>query len=140
MSDTALAALYRAVQTRLAGSGEAWAARASAEIASAGTVRPYVIYSFHAGGESNDHVGKDARITLVIKCVADTMAVGLAGAARISELFNDADQSRAGALSGGAYWIIKTSTQAQVVHYVEMIDGKQVHHCGHRFVFNMEGI
>jgi hypothetical protein len=136
-----LAALYRALQTRLLNADPLWGARVYSDLVPTGVIRPYVIVTFNAGGETNNHVHPDANIVLIVKCVAETLSEATRGAGRIHALLNDADMSSNSALGGGPEWIIKTSTAEQKIHYPELVDGaKRLIHSGNRYRFNMESV
>lgn len=141
MREDALGALYKAVRTRLSAANETWgnagtSSRAYADLAPAGVVRPYVVFSMAAGGELNASVKADAQFVIVIKAIVEEdAATAMSCAARIAELFNDQD---GGALSAGADWTIINILQQQRVAYIEMVDGKRLHHSGHRFRVRME--
>jgi hypothetical protein len=141
MPTPALAALYDAVYDRLVGDGsEDWANRVHPDLAPSGTARPHVVYGFAAGGELNESVAQDAGIVLTVKALSLTLAEAFTLAGRISELLNDADKSRANALSGGAEWSISHCSQEQALHLVELVDGQWVYHEGARYRFRMERI
>lgn len=139
-SETALAALYRAVKSRLSEGGELWDTRVHADVIPAKVVRPYVIFFVSGGSESNDLVEADASYQLTIKGVADTMQASLQMAARLSALLNDqGTQDRpTTALDAGDEWEITTSTQGRTVHLVEQFSNAQpIYHDGHVFDFVM---
>jgi hypothetical protein len=139
MAEAALGALYKAVRTRLLTNQTVWGTRVYADLAPPSASRPYCVYAWSSGGELNSLVRQDAEITLIVKCIADTMSDGMAGAELISGLLNDADLSSADALDGGDDWYILHVVQLQVVHMRELVDGRDVYHEGHRFSFRMEG-
>lgn len=139
MAEAALAALYRAVKTRLvAVTTHVWATRAYPDLAPANTARPYAIYAWAGGGELNAIVAQDAEIVLTVKVVAETLATAFTGAGEISALLNDVRLTGALALDGGSDWDILTCTQEQAVHLVENVDGVWLYHEGHRFRVRME--
>lgn len=145
MAEDALGALYKAVRARLSASNETWgnsgsSSRSYADLAPAGTAKPFVVYGLNAGGELNARRGQDAEIVLTIQGVAEENAgTAMDIAERLSELFNDAEDT-VGALNAGSEWTIRHVVQLQRVHYIEMVDGKKVYHSGHRFRFRMEAI
>lgn len=138
MAEAAIAALYRAVKTRLTESSELWGDKAYPDLAPKNPTKPYVIFSYAGGGELNARVGQDAEIVVMIKAVSLELAQAFVMAGRISELFNDADYSSANALNAGANWVILHVIQEGIVHMVETVDGGQIYHAGHRFRFRME--
>lgn len=139
-SETALAALYRAVKSRLSEGGELWDTRAYADIIPAKVVRPYVIFFVSGGGESNDLVDADASYQLTVKGVSDNLQTSLQIAARLAGLVNNqGTQDRPDtALDAGDEWEITTSTQGRTVHLVESFANAQpIYHDGHVFDFTM---
>lgn len=138
MTDTAQAALYAALKTRLRSDSEPWGQKAFADLAKAEATKPYVVYALGGGGELNDVVREDGEFVVLVKCVAETQLAAFAGAARIKTLLNDADRSKAGALDGGTDWYILTSTQERVIHAVETESGRQYYHSGAYYRFRME--
>lgn len=140
MAEAAIAALYRAIADRLRDnpSGTAWGGRSYAVIAPAKIVRPYVIYSLMGGGESNDSVGEDADMVILIKCVADTLGDGMLTATQIGQLFNDIERRGTG-FDLGTDWVLNNCTRELTVQYTELIDGNVVWHVGDQYRFVMEG-
>ncbi|MCK6578115.1 MAG: hypothetical protein L6Q98_08440 [Anaerolineae bacterium] len=141
--DDALQALYRAIRTTLSAATESWGpsgsgSRCYADLAPAGAPPPYVVFFVLAGGEINASVRQDAEFVLLVKCIVEEdMPTALAIAARLSALLNDQD---AGALAAGDDWTIINISQEQRVHYVEQVDGRLLHHSGHRFRVRMESL
>jgi hypothetical protein len=140
MSDTALAAAYRAIQTRLTANtnNPVWNERAYPDLAPASAARPFAVFFWSGGGEANRRRVQDADLLITIKVVADSLAEAFAGAERLSALLNDADAGSALALDGGASWDIVSVTQERAVHLVEMVDAQQVYHAGAVFRVRME--
>lgn len=138
MADDSLGALYRALQTRLNSSGDIWGTRVYAEVAPAGTERPYLVYAFAAGGEVNTRRKQLAEYVIMARAITETMAQGFTASARISALLNDADYSSSNALNGGADWYIVHVSQEQKIHRTELVDGSWIYHSGYRFRIRME--
>lgn len=141
MSDSDLGALYRAVRTRLLNDGaEAWGNRVYADKVPANVSRPYCLYQWTAGGETNVVLNPDPEHVLTIRCVAAEFVTAQAGAARIDALINDADYETAAALNGGDDWLILNATRAELVYIPEDVDGVTIYHHGARYRFRMEKI
>lgn len=138
MADDSLGALYKALQTRLNSSGDVWGTRVYADVAPAGTARPYVVYAMAAGGEINTRIKQDAEYVIMVRSITESAAQAFSAAARISALLNDADYGSALQLSGGADWYILHTLQEQNIYRVELVDGTWVYHSGYRFRIRME--
>lgn len=136
----ALEACYRAITTALKGAGS-WGERVYPHLAPAGAERPYVVYFRAAGGELNRRVNtrRDAELVVTVKCVADNLALAMAGASAIAAALNDKGQYdvTSGALDGGE-WGILTTTQEGLVDLLELVDGKNVWHQGADYRIKME--
>lgn len=140
MAEVALAALYKAIKTRLTENSEVWGANVFPDLAPSGTAKPYVVFAWMGGGEINARVQQDAEIVVQIKGVTTQLAQAFVMAGRISTLFNDADASSNAALNAGADWAILHTRQEGIVHMLETVDGGQIYHAGHRFRFRMERV
>lgn len=130
----------RAIVNRLAAPGEMWGVRVWPDRAPANPVRPYALYFINSGGENNRVREADAAFGVTIKCVADTMAQSMQGAARLAELLNDCGTQDIGddPLDAGLDWVITTITQGRLVHLVEDFGNVEpVYHDGHVFDFVM---
>lgn len=130
-------ALQRAVFNRLTTTPEIWGRQVS-EVIQPSWQRPYVQMYAIAGGESNFLVAQDADFEMGVKIVSDDMEQALIGAARLSELLNDQGvQDRPTTpLSGGADWIITTSTQGRMIHMPEFFEKSvPIYHDGWVFSF-----
>ena len=139
MSETALAATYKALRTALTGGSESWATRAYPDIAPEGVARPYVVFGWAGGGEANEVRRQDASLIISVKVVADTMTASMAGAVRLSELLNDQGEQESNTITGGTFWEISTITQERAVHLVEQFgNAKPIYHDGHIFRFRLE--
>lgn len=141
-SEVALAALFRAVDTRARVAPAPWGQRVFLSPARKGTPYPYLVYQKQAGGERNDVRARDAEFVVLIKVIDDSLAGAFGGAAVISERFNDAGlfDRTASPLDGGAVWVIQTTTEETNVFYTEQIDGQTVYHSGAQFRVRMEAV
>ena len=141
MTDTALAAAYRAIRARLAGSGLSWAGRVYGDVIPASVELPVVTYFWQGGGEANFRRNQDAELVIIVKAVSYTQAEAFSMAAEIAALLNDKghtdDADDHLTASGG--WTILTCTQELAVHLVDMWAGAQpVFHEGHQYRLVME--
>jgi len=141
--EPALAAIYRAINQRCVASGDAWAARVYADRAQPGNGRPYVLYRYQGGGEANQMIKPDANIVVTVRAVAETMAQAFMLSGRLSALLNDMgelDRRPEGiaALNGGTDWIIRTTTQENVLQLSEDVESTEVYHSGFFLRFIME--
>jgi len=138
--EAALAGLYRALALYLPGD-VLIADRVYPDEVPAGVVRPYWVFFFVSGGESNDVHRQDAEFVLTVKCVAETLAQSLDGAGRISNKLNDAGRQDGAAapIPGTSEWDILTVTQERTVHIVEKFEKAQpIYHDGNQYRFVME--
>lgn len=143
MSETALAAAYRALGARLSSASEMWETRAYADAAPASAEYPYVVYVWAGGGERNRLKKRDAELVFIVQAISDSMAEAFAAAARIETLLNDKGEQDDATdhLHGGTEWAILTSTQNETFHVREMADGaKPIFHDGARYRLVMEVI
>jgi hypothetical protein len=141
MAETALAAAYRAVRSRLAGSGEPWGTQLYGDIIPAAAEFPLVSFFWSGGGEYNGRRKVAAELVLTVKGVAYTQAEAFTLAARIATLLNDGGlyDDSADHLYGGADWDILTCTQEDAVHIVDMWSGAlPIFHDGARYRLVME--
>lgn len=138
MADDSLGALYKALQTRLNSSGDVWGPRVYADVAPAGTTRPYVVYAMAAGGEINTRRKRDAEFVIMVRAITESAAQAFSAADRISALLNDADYGSGLELSGGADWTILHTLQEQSLYRLELVDGTWIYHSGYRFRVKME--
>ena len=140
MTEQAIAAIYRAIQTTLSDAGR----KAFLDIAPQNAQFAYELYSLVGGGAWNEICATAANIVVQIKSVSDVLSEALAGAAIVSQVFDDAgyyDHACAGksAVSAGDEWVIKTITQEDVISVTEMINGvTPVYHQGSEYRFIME--
>lgn len=139
MAETAHAALFRAVNLRCLNRG-GWQARIHNRRAPAGQQRPYLIFQWQGGGESNRHTVQDANIVLLVKAVANELAEALMLSGQLSELLNDAGyfDDANDFMDGGADWWIKTTSQEGIVEIDELVDGEPVYHEGFFLRVQME--
>jgi hypothetical protein len=142
VSETALAALLRAIRQRASETGAPWGSRAYLSPAPQGTAYPYLVFQKQAGGEINGVRARDAEFVMLVKAIDDSLAGALAAATVISERFNDAGvyDRPAGPLDGGADWVIQTTTEEQNVFYSERLDGRLVYHSGAQYRVRMEAV
>lgn len=139
MSETALAALLRAVQARAREAGAPWGTRAFLDLAPLGTALPLLVVSVQAGGEMNERRARDAEFVLLVKALDTTLPGALACAAEIERRFNDAGvYDTTAALDGGAEWAVLTTTQERTVHMLEYVDGEPIYHEGAQYRVRME--
>lgn len=141
MAEPALGALYEAMNLRLRTSGDLWSDRVYADTVPEKVTRPYVIYFWTGGGESNRLLRtQDAELVLTVKGIANNQGLAFAMAGRLSELLNDKGRydDEADQMNGGADWWILTTTQEGHIHLVEMIDGDWVYHEGFQLRVKME--
>jgi hypothetical protein len=138
---TALGALYQALQIYLPGDPLV-DDRVYPDEAPAGAAKPYWIYFFVSGGESNEiRRRQDAQFVVTVKCVALTMSQSLAGAGQIEAKLNDAgyQDGAASPVPGVDGWQVLTVTQDRVVHVIEPFEGAQpIYHDGHQYIVVME--
>ena len=156
MADSAIQACYAAVYNKLKNGGNA-GGRVFPDMGDDSAVDPnldtwaYWVYNWSGGGESNQRRKGDANLVLAVKCVSNDLDAAFTGAAQISALLNNQGVQdivpATGAyvtspLSGGANWVIKTSTQEDVFHLTEVIEetGETVYHDGAYYRFIMEAI
>lgn len=141
MAETALAALFRAIQKRAEEGASPWSGRAFLSPAQRDTPYPYLVYQKQAGGEINQRKSRDAEFVMVIKVIDDSLAGALGASAVISDRFNDAGVfDSPDPLDGGADWVIQTTTEEQNVFYTERIDGPLVYHAGAQFRVRMGSV
>lgn len=145
MTETAMAALFRAVHRQLTVAGEPWGAAVYPNLAPAGAAYPYVLYNFNGGGERNSISARDAEIVLVVKAVSDQLSEAFAAAARIDTLLNDmgTQDTASGYLYPGSdsEWSVLTATTEDAVSYQEMMaNASPLYHAGARYRFIMEAI
>ena len=143
MSDTALAAAYRATFNRLKGPSEWWENRVYPDMGPTQAAYPYVIFFYSGGGARNAVRKNDANLMLTVQCISDDMATALAGAARVEELLDDHGQfdNSTDYLYGGASWHILTITQEEILHLVEQFaQAVPIYHEGARYRFIMEAV
>lgn len=146
--EDSLAALYRAIYERLDGASPIWENRVFPDDVDTGVTRPYVVYFFVAGGESNQVKNQDANYIVTAKVVAgnddqsvDHMQQAMDGAARISELLNDQGEQDGGPnpMDGGPQWVIRTVTQDRRVHVKDRFStAAPIYHEGHQYRVSME--
>jgi hypothetical protein len=139
-SETALAALFRAISARAIEPGAPWGSRAYLSLAPMGTPYPYLVFQMQAGGEVNGLRARDGEFVMVIKAFDDSVAGALGCAAVIADRFNDAGlYDRPGdPLDGGAGWAILTSTQERAIFLPEQVDGELVYQAGAQFRIRMQ--
>ncbi len=118
-----IAEIYQAVQTRLTQSNEIWFDRAFADLAPAGTVYPYVVYTVEST-EIGDFLPLH-QVKLAVRCVSGDLAQALAGARRVDDLLHDADHDTAKALDG-ADWVFRSVTRERFTHDARLINGALV--------------
>ena len=146
MADVAEAALLRAYGNRLEAGAAVWDTHIYSGSAPARAPKPYVVFSFGAGGRAYKARTKDALITIDAVCVANDLATALAGADMLSQLLEETGSqdfgSNKGLLSGGEWWEITTVTEQEHIAMDERInDGAEViYHRGAQFENNMERI
>lgn len=138
---TALAALQIMLFNRLRGTDE-WGDRVFADMATAGTVRPYCIFFWAGGGDELIRQGvQNARLVMTVKCVADTQGAAFGGAARIEALLRSQGSQEEAGIPATSGWVVTTVTQDRVVHLVEAWEGaERIYHDGHQYIFRMETI
>lgn len=136
--EPALAAIYRALETRLNNTGEPWSG-AYADNVPAGKPRPYIVYFLSGGGEVNRNRTQDAEVVMTVKALANSLSTAFECAARLSELLNDSGtQDSADPLEGGSDWEILTVSQERAIHLIETSDGKRIYHEGFQLRVVME--
>lgn len=138
-----MAALYQALRLNLANASPIWADRAYADIAPAGVTRPYVVWFAVSGGR--DLVRQDvqsASYVVTVKCVADTLALSLAGQEAIRAVLDDnGTQDRRNTLVQPTGWRVHTITADRAVHVVERFEGAQaIYHDGYQYSVVMEAV
>jgi len=143
MSETALAALYRAVYNRLmAVPGKVWADRVYTDAVAAKSPYPYVWVFWSGGREANMLQRRDANQVLTIQCVSERLEDAFTGAAQIADAMNDhgiQDTGKADALYGGAYWHILSVTEEDTVHlHAPFAGAAPIYQSGARYRFIME--
>jgi hypothetical protein len=144
MTETATAALFRALRSQLMASGQLWGARVYANLAPAGKkTYPYVIYSHVAGGERNRIKARDAELVLLVKVISDSLAEALSAAAQVEALLNDQGNQDAASHplvpGSSSEWSVLTATAEVAVIYQEMFANAQpVYHVGSQYRFVME--
>lgn len=143
MSETALAALYRAVVARLDGvADKVWADRVYTDAVAEGTAYPYVWIFWSGGREANLLQRRDADQVLTIQCVSESLEQAFAGAEQIADALNDHGEQDTGnddALYGGAYWHILSVTEEDTIHlHAPFAGAAPIFQCGARYRFIME--
>jgi hypothetical protein len=139
-SETALAALLRAIQLRAAEPGAPWGTRAHLSLAPEHTAYPFLVYQMQAGGELNGLKARDAEFVMVIKAFDDSVAGVLGCAAFLADRFNDAGlyDRPSDPLDSGAAWAILTATQERAIFMTEQVDGELIYQAGAQFRFRMQ--
>lgn len=126
MSEVATAALTRATGACLLGSGgEVWGNRIFKDIAPAmpasqALQRPFLLVSCISDVDSADVKAETPRILWQIKAVANDQAVAYLCAARITDLFENADAGSDKELDGGDYWVVRSVRKERGIDTVEL--------------------
>lgn len=139
--EDALGALYRAVHQKLYNASAVWGTSIFPDSVDVSVTRPYVVYTYAAGGETNEVKRPDATYVLRVVCYADTLQTAMEGAARITWLLNDqgVQDQPASPLSGGTDWEILTSTAELRVHIKDTFSGvRPIFQEGYQIRFKME--
>ena len=133
-------ALGRAIRARATAASELWANRVFRMQAPAKSERPYVVYIFSSALKPQNTPTSDAEFLITIKCVAPDAATSEAGAARISELFDDLGQNRAETLDVSPDWTLIHSQLQRYISIVENVDNgaTQIYQDGGIFRFLLE--
>src|SRR5258708_37284194 len=132
---TAYAACYAAL---FAATTAVWAGRAYADQAPVTVVRPYVTYAFAAGGDTSAIIRPDPNLLILIKCVADTLALAFQGDEQVRNLLDDhGELERIRNVGGDGEYILQTISREMRIHYVENVQGgaAQIYHSGARYRF-----
>ena len=142
MAEHALWALYQALFSKLNGANSLWADRVFPDVAPAwaDVGQGYVLFFWTGGGEDNTVVEEDARITLTIKVVSDSMEDAAKMAAALSSLLNDkgTQETSAPALASQGGWEFTAITKGRAVHLVERFsEAVNIYHEGNSYEFIM---
>lgn len=140
MAEEALAALYRAVNSRLAAAGNIWGTKVQADWMTADVARPYVVFTWAAGGSRNRLRKRDADLVLLVQCIADNGADALLGSHQIAEALDDqgSQDDTTTPLDAGSHWVITTSTQEEKAHRAALENAADYFASGHYYRFIME--
>lgn len=137
--ESPLAAAYRAVRSALTAPGAVWGTRVYRQQAPEGVTRPYVVYFWSGGGETNRVKAPDATLVLTVKVVAESYAEAASGAAQIAERLNDQGRYWTGALDGGPDWHVLSCSQEELFEFDEIFAGQvTLYHQGARYRLTME--
>jgi hypothetical protein len=137
--ESPLAAAYRAVRSALVVPGAVWGTRVYRSTAPEGVTRPYVVYFWSGGGETNRVLAQDATLVVTVKVVAESYAEAATGAAQIAERLNDQGRYRAATLDGGTDWHVLGCSQEELFEFDELFGGQvTLYHQGARFRLVME--
>lgn len=133
-----LSACYASIYTALNGAG-IWADRVSPDVGDPARGRPYVVFSYAAGGALNWTRNADAGLLIDVICVAETLADALTAAAQISAALDNKGQLDGGPVVGDSEWRIQTITLEEKVHFTEPIlsNTALLTHSGGRYRFIM---
>ncbi len=133
-------ALLTAVYQKLDGASGIWGNRVRADFAEDTLAHPLVIFAISAGVERNQRPVDDPIASALVKCIAETRASALLGAAEITAILNDADDYVTAKRLTAADWHILTVSATEQIYLVEHIDGasKQLYHAGAIFDITME--
>lgn len=141
MSETAIAAAYRAVVDALRAKAGVWGERVYSDTVPHGAEYPYVWVFWSGGGELNWLQRRDAEVVLTVECIADDLSTALAGAQQIAETLNDkgTQDHESTSISGGTYWEIMSITEEDAVHlYTPHAGAMPIYQCGARYRLIME--
>ena len=134
MTDAPLQALFEVLASKLGSS--AYPSSVDADVA-----RPYTVFSWAGGGRERMRVrAKNARYTISVKRVADTLEEALAGNETISAALDDSgSQDYDPRLPSHPDWEITTGTEDREIFLEEAFEGAvHIYHSGHQYVFTME--
>jgi hypothetical protein len=126
--------LYEAVFGALQSLGAVYA-----DFAPQNATRPYTVFFFVSGGNTREVKNNRQIIVLTVKCVADNLAVAMAGASSINAILADSGRFDGGVIVGDSAWDILTITQDGDVYLRE--DDEQVapiYHVGYQYEIVME--
>lgn len=140
MAERALWALYQGLFTTLNGANSLWGDQVYPDAAPAWAGQDYLLYFWTGGGEANDVVEQDARITLTIKAVSDSLEDAMKMAAAVAALLNDkgTQETTTPAVSAAPDWLVTAITQGRIVHLLEKFsDAVNVYHEGNSYEFIM---
>jgi hypothetical protein len=141
MAEPALAALYRALFTQLSTGGTVAADRWFPDMVPPGVDKPYGLFWFISGGESQRVRRSEAEFVIGVKVVSPDMAVAMQGAGEVAALLDGKGKQEVtgGYLDAGPDWIVVNSSIGLAIHVPERFAGKdEIYHEGSQFSIRME--